>query len=106
MENVRTDHVLTTAQADLVALQAAGAGAYSFERYGAANWQAAARMLARRRYTARAIEAILRSKWTRWAADAANKSEGATAEDLARFLDTDHQTGDWKVAELIAQTFE
>jgi len=59
--------------------------------------------------------AILRSKWTRWAADAATsptKRYGrATAKDLARFLDNSRNFGNSgrdvaaAVAQLVAETF-
>jgi len=61
--------------------------AYSFDRYR--NWRACAALLQRRGYTYAEAECILRSKWTRWAADHADAPYGrATSADLARFLDT------------------
>lgn len=53
--------------------------AYSFSRYGQKSWAASCRMLLRRGYNAKQIEAIMRSKWTRRAGD--------TSKDLERFLD-------------------
>lgn len=47
--------------------------AYSFERYAPGEWVKAAKALAKRGHDARAIEAVLRSKWMRWAADAAGR---------------------------------
>jgi hypothetical protein len=61
--------------------------AYSFFRYGDKSWFACCRMLARRGFNAEQIEAIMRSKWTRWAADAAKNHQKATSKDLERFLD-------------------
>ena len=69
-----------------VALAAKTADAYSMPRYG--NWNAVCAMLLTRGYTSEGAEAILRSKWTRWAADESNAGYGhATSADLARFLD-------------------
>ena len=79
--------------------------AYSVGRYR--SWSAVAKMLARRGFDAREIEAILRSKWTRWAADwSHNPRYGqATAADLDRFLNTDHNLQQ-SVRALVAETFE
>lgn len=60
--------------------------AYSSDRF--ASWTAVAEMLLRRGYNVEETEEILRSKWTRWAADRSTKPHGkATAKDLAAFLD-------------------
>lgn len=60
--------------------------AYSFDRY--ASWPALAVMLSRCGYSYAEAECILRSKWTRWAADASTTRYGyATSKDLARFID-------------------
>lgn len=62
--------------------------AYSFDRYGERGWRACALMLARRGYTDRQIEALLRSKVTRWASDNSNARYGRVSSiDLARYLD-------------------
>lgn len=67
-------------------LAAMTADAYSVNRYN--SWLALVKMLQKRNYTDREVEAILRSKWTRWAADSSrNPNRGATAADLERFLD-------------------
>jgi hypothetical protein len=42
-------------------------GSYSFDRYR--NWNAVVQMLINKGYTNDEIEAILMSKWTRWACD-------------------------------------
>lgn len=60
--------------------------AYSTGRYG--TWDGCIRMLRKRGYDDHQIEAIIRSKWTRWAADVSGKSYGrVTAADLARYMD-------------------
>ena len=62
--------------------------AYSATRYGLTEWREASRLLKARGFKPDEIRWVLRSKWMRWAADAANASEGfARAEDLAAFLD-------------------
>lgn len=92
-------------------LSASTSDAYSFDNYGERGWYAATLMLLKRGYTDREAEAILRSKWTRWAADMSSHQKrygthnGAT---LARFLDsygedTDRLRRD--VDSLVAETF-
>ena len=78
--------------------------AYSFDRYR--SWPALAKMLARRGFNANEIEAILRSKLTRWAADwsRVQRYGHATAADLERFLNSDHNLQQ-TVRELVAETF-
>ena len=62
------------------------ADSYSCDRY--ASWKACAAALLRRGYTDRQAEEILRSKFTRWAADQSDAADGrATAADLLRFMD-------------------
>lgn len=63
--------------------------AWSYERYGATRWRACARMLLARGFTEREAVVILRSKWTRWAADNSRHPYGyTTSADLSRYLDT------------------
>jgi hypothetical protein len=63
--------------------------AYSTDSYRN-GWSGCIRMLRKRGYTDANIEAILRSKWTRWAGDHSDKRYGYyTSMDLARFLDSD-----------------
>ena len=87
------------------------ATAYSWDNYGETRWRAATRMLVRRGYTDAEVEAILRSKWTRWAADMASDRPGwrygrTNAADLARFLDSMNAADRAaQVAELVAGTF-
>lgn len=62
--------------------------AYSSTRYS--SWLQCAVVLLRRGYSYEQAEAILRSKWMRWAADQSPMSYGkATSTDLIRFLDDD-----------------
>lgn len=67
----------TTAIARKVAL--ATQDAYSYDRYGANAWLATAKWLAKQGLTERQIEAMLRSKHTRWAMDAAGDKNKGTA---------------------------
>lgn len=79
--------------------------AYSYDRY--ASWGACAAILLRRGFSEKEAEAILRSKWTRWAADSSEKPYGrATSNDLASFLDRGgFVPGHARVTELVAGTF-
>jgi hypothetical protein len=62
--------------------------AYSSDRYRG-GFSGCIRMLRKRGYNDREIEAILRSKWTRWAGDSSDNRYGyCTSGDLARFLDS------------------
>lgn len=60
--------------------------AYSFSTYGEREWIRAIRLLADRGYNERAIEAILRSKYTRWAADARTTNAKPRGEDVLIFI--------------------
>jgi len=61
--------------------------AYSAPRFAPGEWLTAAGMLLGRGFDERQAEAILKSKWTRWAGDEANHGHGeVTADDLRRFL--------------------
>jgi hypothetical protein len=88
------------------------ADAYSFDNYGPIAWRACARLLLRRGYSAREAEAILRSKWMRWAADGASwrpswRYGKTTSIDLARFLDAmPDQARRADVAQITRETFE
>lgn len=78
--------------------------AYSTSNYGG-NWGPCIKMLRKRGYNDQAIEAIIRSKWTRWAADNSVKSYGYNnSADLSRFLDTMTNL-DKEVADLVEGTF-
>lgn len=79
------------------------ADAYSYDRY--TNWAACAKALLREGYTERQAEEILRSKITRWAADASGKAYGrSNGADLLRYLERNkavagqvfRETGVWE----------
>jgi hypothetical protein len=75
--------------------------AYSFDRYGSLNWARCIRALRSRALADRDIEIVLRSKWTRWAADHGNKRYGrATAKDLIALM---RQLGPEALAGLLAE---
>jgi hypothetical protein len=62
--------------------------AYSYSRYGDGAWRQCHRMLRKRGYTDKQVESIMRSKWTRWAADHSGKEYGrVSSKDLERWLD-------------------
>ncbi len=99
---------------DKVAAQALAertSDAYSYDNYGYQGWLAATVMLLRRGYSERETEAILRSKWTRWAGDKASYRKSwrygrTNGADLARFLDSMNVAARaQEVAELVAGTF-
>lgn len=50
--------------------------AYSAFRYGTAGWATLATLLLAHGLTVEQSEAVLRSKWTRWAADTLNARHG------------------------------
>ena len=78
--------------------------AYSTSNYNG-NWSPCIKMLRKRGYDDRQVEAIICSKWTRWAADGSGKSYGhANSVDLARFIDLQKNL-EKEVAELVAGTF-
>lgn len=85
--------------------------AWSWGRYR--SWAACARLLLARGYSDREAEAILRSKWTRWAADRAERDDGATSVHLMNLLDLrgprtmfkDDADFRRQLAELVAETF-
>lgn len=80
----RPTQIVPPAEARAVAARCADA--HSADRYR--SWAGLARGLARRGFTAQEIEAVLRSKWTRWAADHSRAPWGrATFADLEAVLD-------------------
>lgn len=92
---------------EIVALSGRLSDAYSYDRYGSKGWTACVRLLAKRGYDAREIEAIMRSKWTRWAGDMSNKPYGkCNSADLARFLDKGQGISASEVADLVRETFD
>lgn len=93
-------------RAEAQALAQLTEGAYSFDRYG--SWQACATMLLRMGFDQRQAEAILRSKITRWAADASasNRYGRATALDLQRYINAHGwKPGSPFIRELVEGTF-
>lgn len=78
--------------------------AYSFDRYAPGEWAKAAALLLHMGLSEKAAEAVLRSKWTRWAADAAERDYGtAMGEDVADYV-REHETTA-SIARLVAETF-
>ena len=78
--------------------------AYSTSNYNG-NWIPSIKMLRKRGYNDQEVEAIIRSKWTRWAADGSGKSYGRNnSADLARFLDNTQNLA-VEVADLVKGTF-
>jgi len=79
--------------------------AYSTDRYRG-GWRPCITMLRRRGLSDRQVEAVIRSKWTRWAADqAANRGKRygqATSTDLEAFLET---VSDPEIERLTMETF-
>jgi len=68
-----------------VKLAARCSDAYSYDRY--ANWTAVAKLLLDLGLTENQAEAVMRSKWTRWAADQSSASYGyVPAKEINRFL--------------------
>lgn len=62
--------------------------AYSRSAYADGEWLAAIEELLSRGYSPVAVEAIMRSKWTRWAGDVSPRQHGSyTAADVLAFLD-------------------
>lgn len=79
--------------------------AYSTNAYNN-GWSGCVRMLRARRFNDKQIEAIIRSKWTRWAADRSDKPYGrVTSADLSRFLDGTRNLLS-EVDKLTRETFE
>lgn len=79
--------------------------AYSYDRYGVNAWLATAKYLEKQGLTDRQIEAILRSKHTRWAMDAAGDKGKQTA--FKRYV----ENSKWfnlktEAAEMERQTFK
>lgn len=65
--------------------------AYSADRF--ASWSAVAQVLLDRGYNEAETIEIMRSKWTRWAADRSNASYGkATSTHMIAWLDASHTT--------------
>lgn len=108
----KTKSPTLTKRAEILAEKTAEA--YSAGDYR--NWSAVCRMLLARGYSEREAEAILRSKWTRWAGDAVSSNDNLPTKTLADFLDARPKAGRpsmfksdadlaRQVAELVAETF-
>lgn len=82
--------------------------AYSFQMYGIKSWRACCRMLANRGYSDREIEAIMRSKWPQFAAEAARyPHRRPMALDLSRWMNERRpRIGPAEVVELVRTTFK
>lgn len=90
-------------KSDIVAIADRCSDAYSFDRYGASGWRGAAQVLAKRGLSPDEIEAVLRSKWTRWAGDWSGKRYGrVSGADLRRFMDRHNYWA--RVTELTAES--
>lgn len=70
------------------AAQIATKTADAYSAGGYTSWLACVKMLAKRGLDDASIEAVLRSKWMRWARDCSDNPSGkASSLDLARFMD-------------------
>jgi hypothetical protein len=80
--------------------------AYSTDNYGG-NWGPCIKMMRSRGFDDRAIEAIIRSKHTRWAADSDDRPHGrANSASLAKYLSKQGMTPDSpEVKALVSETF-
>ena len=61
------------------------ADAYSRDRYTDAGWRGSIQKMARAGYSSRQIEAVLRSKHMRWAADNAGRNGSTTAANFEAY---------------------
>lgn len=88
------------------------ADAYMADGYR--HWSAVCALLLRRGYSEIEAEAILRSKWMRWAGDAVSSNDNLPTKTIGDFLDNVGPTKMFRsesdrarqVAELVAETFE
>lgn len=77
--------------------------AYSANRYN--SWEACVRKLRNAGYDDKQVEAILLSKWTRWAADRSSQPYGkASSVDLIKYI-KEFETLE-SVIQLTKETFE
>ncbi len=70
----------------MTAKQLADKTADAYSRGYYRSWVACAAMLKKRGYSDAEVEAILRSKWMRWASDSSRRYP-ASSKDVERFLD-------------------
>lgn len=104
-ETQKEEIVVKVTQDKADAIARATRDAYSFSSYGPSGWRSCCRMLALRGFNAREIEAIMRSKWTRWAGDESDKQYGKyNADDLKRFLNKQSNLVR-QVRQLVRETF-
>lgn len=75
--------------------------AYSFSAYGEAEWLKTAKMLRARGFTLEEVEAVLRSKLTRWCRDAFSKNDEGKSSYLELYLDKYNYTQDKVRKELL-----
>lgn len=75
-------------------------GAYSFDRYR--NWDSVAAALIGAGFTAAETEAIMLSKWARWAADSYDRYENIPAKALVNFAKAQTRN---ELNSLVAETF-
>lgn len=78
-----------TMPARITTIRAAVLAAKTQDAYSAnvyRSWVGVARVLLSLQFSEQEAEAIMRSKWTRWAADKAGKSSGVPAIALVEFL--------------------
>jgi hypothetical protein len=64
--------------------------AYSQDRYTSAAWVQIAARLITEGFSDAEVRWVMESKYTRWAADAANKPREATAADFANYVTSPH----------------
>jgi hypothetical protein len=89
-------------QSRISALSAKTQNAYAVNRFR--SWDACVRELILRGYDDAEVEAVLRSKWMRWASDQANGK--ATVKHLKDFLDNPANCCDkYAVKALVKETF-
>jgi hypothetical protein len=93
-----------------MALAQKTADAYSFDRYR--SWNEVARALLARGYREREVEAIMRSKWTRWAGDCwkGGTNENVPAKAVIAYIDNliaqkGAERVQREVDQLVAETF-
>lgn len=87
--------------------------AYSWDRYGDRYWRKVVDGLNDRGYDAQEIEAILRSKWMRWAIDMTAQCQRMTASKFFSVFDGPRMAGMLRrgqtlrdgIAELVRETF-
>lgn len=81
------------------------ADAYSFSRFGLTEWTKAITGLFEMGYDERQVEAIMRSKWTRWAGDESDTPNDPVANDVIAFVKLHVGRNGYSVQELVDETF-